>query len=210
MPWYNITVYCRYVLSVWVYKKKWNRKLKIESEIDQSILHRRPRGTPIESYFFEKQLKLVGLVLALLVLTGLLRQASGYMIIVSLFLSQTLIEMSRNKAESLLASRNSSIDTILGWCFLFRFIVSIKQFAFRLIWLLAFTKFGWKNIKKWNKVSSELRIQDLLWYTYIKVKEWGISPLLNPTIVVVRLDEISPLGTNLIFSFLLVMNRDLP
>lgn len=50
---------------------------------------------------FEKQLKLVGLVLALLVLTGLLRQSSGYMIIVSLFLSQTLIEMSRNKAESL-------------------------------------------------------------------------------------------------------------
>lgn len=50
---------------------------------------------------FEKQLKLVGLVLALLVLTGLLRQSSGYMIIVSLFLSQTLIEVSRNKAESL-------------------------------------------------------------------------------------------------------------
>lgn len=50
---------------------------------------------------FEKQLKLVGLVLALLVLTGLLRQSSGYMIIVSLFLSQTLIEMSRNKAVSL-------------------------------------------------------------------------------------------------------------
>lgn len=50
---------------------------------------------------FEKQLKLVGLVLALLVLTGLLRQSSGYMIIVSLFLSQTLIEMSRNKAKSL-------------------------------------------------------------------------------------------------------------
>lgn len=50
---------------------------------------------------FEKQLKLVGLVLALLVLTGLLRQSSGYMIIVSLFLSQTLIEMSRNKTESL-------------------------------------------------------------------------------------------------------------
>ena len=50
---------------------------------------------------FEKQLKLVGLVLALLVLNGLLRQSSGYMIIVSLFLSQTLIEMSRNKAESL-------------------------------------------------------------------------------------------------------------
>ena len=50
---------------------------------------------------FEKQLKLVGLVLALLVLTGLLRQSSGYMIIVSLFLSQTLIEMSRNKAENL-------------------------------------------------------------------------------------------------------------
>lgn len=50
---------------------------------------------------FEKQLKLVGLVLALLVLTGLLRQSSGYMIFVSLFLSQTLIEMSRNKAESL-------------------------------------------------------------------------------------------------------------
>ena len=50
---------------------------------------------------FEKQLKLVGLVLALLVLTGLLRQSSGYMIIVSLFLSQTLIEISRNKAESL-------------------------------------------------------------------------------------------------------------
>ena len=50
---------------------------------------------------FEKQLKLVGLVLAFLVLTGLLRQSSGYMIIVSLFLSQTLIEMSRNKAESL-------------------------------------------------------------------------------------------------------------
>ena len=50
---------------------------------------------------FEKQLKLVGLVLALLVLTGLLRQSSGYMIIVSLFLSQTLIEMSRNKVESL-------------------------------------------------------------------------------------------------------------
>ena len=50
---------------------------------------------------FEKQLKLVGLVLALLVLTGLLRQSSGYMILVSLFLSQTLIEMSRNKAEIL-------------------------------------------------------------------------------------------------------------
>ena len=50
---------------------------------------------------FEKQLTLVVLVLALLVLTGLLRQSSGYMIIVSLFLSQTLIEMSRNKAESL-------------------------------------------------------------------------------------------------------------
>ena len=54
---------------------------------------------------FEKQLKLVGLVLALLVLTGLLRQSSGYMIIVSLFLSQTLIEMSRNKAESLLGKQ---------------------------------------------------------------------------------------------------------
>lgn len=50
---------------------------------------------------FEKQLKLVGLVLALLVLSGLLRQRSGFMIIASLFLSQTLIEMSRNKAESL-------------------------------------------------------------------------------------------------------------
>lgn len=50
---------------------------------------------------FEKQLKLVGLVLALLVLSGLLRQISGFMIIASLFLSQTLIEMSRNKAESL-------------------------------------------------------------------------------------------------------------
>lgn len=50
---------------------------------------------------FEKQLKLVGLVLALLVLSGLLRQRSDFMIIASLFLSQTLIEMSRNKAESL-------------------------------------------------------------------------------------------------------------
>lgn len=50
---------------------------------------------------FEKQLKLVGLVLALLVLSGLLRQRSGFMIIASLFLSQSLIEMSRNKAESL-------------------------------------------------------------------------------------------------------------
>lgn len=50
---------------------------------------------------FEKQLKLVGLVLALLVLTGLLRQNSGFMIIVSLFLSQNLIEMSRIKAERL-------------------------------------------------------------------------------------------------------------
>ena len=48
---------------------------------------------------FEKQLKLVGL--ALLVLTGLLRQNSGFMIIVSLFLSQNLIEMSRIKAERL-------------------------------------------------------------------------------------------------------------
>ena len=50
---------------------------------------------------FEEQLNLVGLVLALLVLTGLLRQSLGYMIIVNLFLSQTLIEMSRNKTESL-------------------------------------------------------------------------------------------------------------
>ena len=49
----------------------------------------------------EEQLNLVGLVLALLVLTGLLRQNSGFMIIVSLFLSQNLIEMSRIKAERL-------------------------------------------------------------------------------------------------------------
>ena len=34
-------------------------------------------------------------------LTGLLRQNSGFMIIVSLFLSQNLIEMSRIKAERL-------------------------------------------------------------------------------------------------------------
>ncbi len=50
---------------------------------------------------FEEQLNLVGLVLALLVLTGLLRQNSGFMIVVYLCLSQTLIEMSRNKAERL-------------------------------------------------------------------------------------------------------------
>ena len=50
---------------------------------------------------FAEQLNLVGLVLALLVLTGLLRQNSGFMIVVGLFLSQTLIEMSRNKAEKL-------------------------------------------------------------------------------------------------------------
>ena len=50
---------------------------------------------------FEAQLNLVGLVLALLVLTGLLRQNSGFMIVVDLCLSQTLIEMSRNKAERL-------------------------------------------------------------------------------------------------------------
>lgn len=50
---------------------------------------------------FEEQLNLVGLVLALLVLTGLLRQNSDFMIVVDLCLSQTLIEMSRNKAEKL-------------------------------------------------------------------------------------------------------------
>lgn len=50
---------------------------------------------------FEEQLNLVGLVLALLVLTGLLRQNSDFMIVVDLCLSQTLIEMSRNKAERL-------------------------------------------------------------------------------------------------------------
>ena len=49
----------------------------------------------------EEQLNLVGLVLALLVLTGLLRQNSDFMIVVDLCLSQTLIEMSRNKAEKL-------------------------------------------------------------------------------------------------------------
>lgn len=49
----------------------------------------------------EEQLNLVGLVLALLVLTGLLRQNSDFMIVVDLCLSQTLIEMSRNKAERL-------------------------------------------------------------------------------------------------------------
>ena len=47
----------------------------------------------------EEQLNLVGLVLALLVLTGLLRQNSDFMIVVDLCLSQTLIEMSRNKEE---------------------------------------------------------------------------------------------------------------
>lgn len=49
----------------------------------------------------EEQLNLVGLVLALLVLTGLLRQNSDFMIVVDLCLSQILIEMSRNKAEKL-------------------------------------------------------------------------------------------------------------
>lgn len=49
----------------------------------------------------EEQLNLVGLVLALLVLTGLLRQNSDFMIVVDLCLSQTLIEISRNKAEKL-------------------------------------------------------------------------------------------------------------
>ena len=49
----------------------------------------------------EEQLNLVGLVLALLVFTGLLRQNSDFMIVVDLCLSQTLIEMSRNKAEKL-------------------------------------------------------------------------------------------------------------
>ena len=49
----------------------------------------------------EEQLNLVGLVLALLELTGLLRQNSDFMIVVDLCLSQTLIEMSRNKAEKL-------------------------------------------------------------------------------------------------------------
>ena len=49
----------------------------------------------------EEQWNLVGLVLALLVLTGLLRQNSDFMIVVDLCLSQTLIEMSRNKAEKL-------------------------------------------------------------------------------------------------------------
>lgn len=49
----------------------------------------------------EEQLNLVGLVLALLVLTGLLRQNSDFMIVVDLCLSQNLIEMSRIKAERL-------------------------------------------------------------------------------------------------------------
>ena len=49
----------------------------------------------------EEQLNLVGLVLALLVLTGLLRQNSDFMIVVDLCLSQTLIDMSHNKAEKL-------------------------------------------------------------------------------------------------------------
>ena len=85
----------------------------------------------------EEQLNLVGLVLALLVLTGLLRQNSDFMIVVDLCLSQTLAI----KQKNYLVGINSSIDTILGWCFLFR-LFFIKQFAFHLIWLAAFTKPG--------------------------------------------------------------------
>ena len=61
---------------------------KYTKEFKETIVQLHEAGQPVSD-------------LAFLVLTGLLRQSSGCMIIVSLFLSQTLIEMSRNKAESL-------------------------------------------------------------------------------------------------------------
>lgn len=61
---------------------------KYTKEFKETIVQLHESGQPVSD-------------LAFLVLTGLLRQSLGYMIIVNLFLSQTLIEMSRNKTESL-------------------------------------------------------------------------------------------------------------
>ena len=61
---------------------------KYTKEFKEAIVQLHEAGQPVSD-------------LAFLVLTGLLRQSLGYMIIVNLFLSQTLIEMSRNNAESL-------------------------------------------------------------------------------------------------------------
>ena len=125
------------------------------------------------------------------------------------FYRKHLLRCLATKQKVYSVSINSSIDTILGWCFLFRLFFKVICFPLNLvgsiyeIWLKKYKK---SEIK--CPLSFEYKTRyDIL----ISRLRNEVSPLsFNPTIVVVRLDEISPLGTNIIFSFLLVMNRDLP